>query len=291
MFIKFTSFELIDSRHIMDTTTTATATTINLINKATSLSDLATSNVVTQASFTAQDVITDWQFFVLVIAAIAFVFWQPQIHGLEEFYHSCFRRKFKNDGSGKKEIAQSRLGPPRVGWYDFYWTFIHTCLTIAIIYYVYNFKFPITTDETNKLISIESLFIIMVLLEKLWRKLFWNYHFSRFAQVTSCICFSLVCCISITLLVMFGVVGSWVSFGLMFPVVPWYLLVMGWNCYICYCYWSKTAHCKCHFPGDSHRHKRSTSTTPMTSVAVKNGDDMNLSGNVTTQRKRGGNKK
>lgn len=209
-----------------------------------------TSNLVVSS----QAVITDWQFFILVIATIVFVFWQPQIW-FEEFYRSYFQRKFKNS-SGKKEIYKSRFGPPRLAWFDFFWVLIHTCLTISIIYYVYNYKFPVTSEDTSKYISIESLFIIMILLEKLWRRLFWNYHFSRVALLFSCIFLVLVCIISLVLIIMYGVVGSWASFGLMLPVLPWYLLVLGWNCYICYCCWSKTAHCLCHFPGDRHHHHR-----------------------------------
>jgi hypothetical protein len=267
----------------LDTTTT----TINLFtNKA--IDSIATSSLTTVST---QSVNTDWQLFVLVIAVVSFVFFQPQIFGstLDEFYRSCFRYKFKIPG-GKSEIKDSRLAPPRLIWFDTIWMLVHTCLSIAVIYYVYNFKLP-SVGEESKFAGIEYSIVTMVLLEKLWRKLFWNYHFSRTAQCISGIALLFTCGFSIGLLIMYGIVGSWVSFGLMFLVVPWYLIVLWWHSFICYCYWSKTAHCKCHFPGDHHRHhhKKSRGTNTQsgdfTATAVNNDEDV-----TTKQRKRSSNK-
>lgn len=233
-----------------------TSDTINLIDntiKSTPIASLTTSMTTTMGAnmiITAQEVVTDWQFFTLIVATLAFVFIQPQIYGVEEFYKSCFHRKNKNPDTGKREVHNSRIGPPRWVWFDFWWNVVHACLSISIILYVWNYKFPSTSEDQDKYATIEYFFIVMIILEKIWRKLFWNWHYSSWAQVLACIIMGVICLFILGMGIAFAIVGNgtaWVGFALfLFVALPWYLLVFGWNIYICICYWKKTASCRCH---------------------------------------------
>jgi hypothetical protein len=223
--------------------------------------------------YSIQSTITDWIFYIFVIAAISFVFFQPQIFGSREFYKNCFKKK------KKRSIWVTRLGAPSSGWFTFIWLLLHTCEVIAIIVYAYNFRFPATTEDANKFIAVLSLFIGQVLMQKLWVILFFNYHHITIILLFSCLIAFILIFSSLTLVILFGIIGglAWPAFGLMFIFPIWFTVAFGWNCWIAKCLIQETNHCVCHgikiknkvHESDDDENEMTTTTV----VAIDNDDE------------------
>jgi hypothetical protein len=259
---------------IIDGTTTTTTTTQsgNAHHVLSTVAATLVKTAVTTSSNTQihlQEVTSDLLFWVLLMAAITFILWQPQIHGSLEFYRSCFKWKHKG-----KATERSRLTPPSQHTFSIIWKIVHACAISALVIFMYNYRFPTSTVETNSYIAIEVLFIIMILLEKLWVEYFWNYHHLPAPLVFSCIISFIILCISLSLLGLFAYIGAtssvtniaFVSMGFMFVISVWYLIAFIWNCMVANCYLRLSGHCHC------HKERKTYASASFANVSVKDSE-------------------
>lgn len=209
------------------------------------VTDVVVKKVLENTPISMAEVISDWTFFILVVAVIAFTYLKPQIFYAVDFYSNCFRNKKGCCNSS------SLLSPPRPFFYKVMSYLMDAMQCIAIISYIYNIRSPAPGGETDYYVSIESLYIILIIMKYLWIDVFFNHHHHMGALGLSMVMGFFIWILNLVLVILFGIRATansivWVSFAFQLIILFWTTGLFGWNCYIFKCFWCKLHRCVCH---------------------------------------------
>ena len=127
------------------------------------------------------------------------------------------------------------------------WNFLsNVCLTISATYFSYQSRSPVDVISQRYYVAITSLLYTLCM-----TKMFWQYFtFNQFSYNMGIgisiflACFNLA--VIISLIVLFAIRDSWVSFGFMFGVLIYHAIGLGWNSEIAHWHWrGPSCNCMC----------------------------------------------
>ena len=196
-----------------DTTTAIIVDTIQqtseLIKSATSEgggSDIITEQIVNTIS--AQAVVTNIDFILLVMIALVLVFYASQPWTVHDFYRPFFKH------------------PIRAWAIELFIFVIDIFSASAIIYYIWNNRNPIGSTNRNYFISIEGLWIAAQGLKYIWSILFWRYYYRNWTLGLAFVFSVGFWIVSIVLTILFGIRQQWASFALSLAVTLLFMVMV-----------------------------------------------------------------
>ena len=162
---------------------------------------------------------------------IALSFLRPQIFGKRRFYSECFKMR-----SGFLKY----FGPPRDWIFETVWFLTDVTLITAIVNYIFFNRDPtVPSTAANYYISIFVMYMLIIFFRYVWVTLFWNYHHQKWTLFLSAFACGMTLACTIVLFALLAKELATLSYGVLIFNLLVNALVLVWNIYISYCFWTK----------------------------------------------------